>query len=308
MNILISGASGFIGRILVDSLSQAHKITVLGRNLEKLKKAFPDTIDKLVFKNLENHDAKNYDLIINLSGSNIGNKRWTKSIKKEIIESRISTNQKLVEWLVDQNAKPRFFCASAIGIYGAQDISTECFDEGSFIPSVTKDFLQNICISWEQSLEKAINASISVTILRFGVVLKKEEGMLKKLELPFRLNLGSVLGSGKQTLSWIHYIDLVRAINFLIINPAIIWPVNIVAPVSVTQKEFAQELAKNLQRSVLFRTPSWLVKFLFGEMGEYLLLKGQKVIPNRLIEMGFNFTYPTIESSLAKEYNPIYHI
>jgi uncharacterized protein (TIGR01777 family) len=302
MNILISGASGFIGRILVDSLSQAHKITVLGRNLEKLEKAFPDTIDKLVFRNLENHDAKNYDLIINLSGSNIGNKRWTESIKKEIIESRTLTNQKLVKWLVAQSAAPRFFCASAIGIYGAQDISTECFYEYSHLSSLTEDFLQKICFAWEDSLREAIDASIPVTILRFGVVLKKGAGMLKKLELPFRLNLGSVIGSGNQTLSWVHHIDLVRAINFLIINPAIIGPVNIVAPISVTQKEFAQELAKNLQRSVLFKTPSWLVKFLFGEMGEYLLLKGQKVIPNRLIEIGFNFTYPTIESSLAKEY------
>jgi uncharacterized protein len=302
MNILISGGSGFIGKILVNNLSQKHKVTVLGRNLEKLKHAFPQNINKLSFENLANHDATNYDLIINLSGSNIGDKRWNERVKKELIESRTSTNQKLIEWLISQNAKPRFFCASAVGIYGAHDISTQCFDESTSLPLVTDDFLQKICFAWEGSLEKANEASIPVTTLRFGVVLKRGAGMLKKLELPFRLNLGSVLGKGNQSLSWIHYSDLVNAINFLIANPSITGPVNIASPISITQKEFAQKFAKILRRSLLFKTPSWLVKLLFGEMGDYLLLKGQNVVPKRLFEMGFTFTYSSIEACLVKEY------
>ena len=302
MNILISGGSGFIGKILVNSLSQTHKVTVLGRNLEKLRQAFPQNINKLSFENLTSHDAKNYDLIMNLSGSNIGDKRWNERIKKELIESRTSTNQKLIEWLISQNAKPRFFCASAVGIYGAHDITTQCFDEYTSLPLVTNDFLQKICLSWEASLEKANEASIPVTTLRFGVVLKRGAGMLKKLELPFRLNLGSILGTGNQPLSWVHHSDLVNAINFLIANPSITGPVNIASPITITQKEFAQQLAKILRRSLLFKTPSWLVKLLFGEMGSYLLLKGQSVTPKRLLEMGFTFTYSSIENCLAKEY------
>ncbi|MCP5369379.1 MAG: TIGR01777 family protein [Rickettsiaceae bacterium] len=303
MHILISGASGFIGTILVNNLSNNHNITVLGRKLNKLEQSFSRSINKLTFEDLPNHNAAHYDLIINLSGANIGAKRWTQSTKKELIESRTATNQKIIDWLIKQGATPRFFCASAIGIYGAQDISTESFDEYSVLPLTTEDFLQNICFAWEESLQKAIDASISVTKLRFGVVLKKGSGMLQKLELPFRLGLGSVLGSGQQMLSWIDYEDLVRAVNFLIEHPNITGPVNITSPAPVIQKEFAQEFSNVLGRHLFFKTPAWLIKLLFGEMGEYLLLKGQKVLPTRLTELGFQFSYSRIMQSLFKEYS-----
>ncbi len=304
MNILIAGASGFIGTNLVRHLALNHQITVIGRNFNKLQQLFGENISKLTFEHLANFDAINYDLIINLSGSNIGAKRWNPSIKHELIESRTKTNQQLVEWLISQKATPRFFCANAIGIYGAQEISNNSFDESTPLPSTPNDFLQKICFAWEKSLQKAIGASIPVTTMRFGVVLKKNCGMLQKLELPFRLGLGSILGSGNQTLSWIHYQDLLNAIDFLIATPNIIGPVNITSPTPIIQKEFAQLLAKNLGRKLLFKTPSWFIKLIFGEMGEYLLLKGQKVIPKRLTEMGFKFTYPNMEIALLQEYHP----
>jgi uncharacterized protein (TIGR01777 family) len=302
MNILIAGASGFIGTNLVHHLSQNHNITVIGRNFNKLQQLFGEDISKLTFEHLANFDAINYDLIINLSGSNIGAKRWNQSIKQELIESRTSTNHKLVEWLLNQKATPRFFCANAIGIYGAQEISNNTFDESTSRPSTPNDFLQKICFAWEKSLQKAIDASIPVTTMRFGVVLKKGCGMLQKLELPFRLGLGSILGNGNQTLSWIHYQDLLNAIDFLIANPNITGAVNITSPIPVAQKEFALSLAKSLERKLFFRTPAWFIKLLFGEMGEYLLLKGQKVLPKRLTEMGFKFLYPNIEMALSAEY------
>lgn len=302
MNILIAGASGFIGTELVHSLSQKHKITVLGRSLQKLDQRFPDNIDKLTWKNLATQNASDYDLIINLSGSNIGAGRWSPSIKKELVESRTLTNQQLIDWLLQHNAKPRFFCANAVGIYGAKETSNDAFNEHAPLPSTSNDFLQHIGIAWEQSLNAAIDQAIPVTTLRFGVVLKQGEGMLKKLELPFRLGLGSIVGSGKQVLSWIHYQDLLGAVNFLIEHPDITGPVNITAPTPVTQQTFAQALASALNRPLLFKMPSWFIKGLFGEMGEYLLLKGQKVVPDRLIKCGFQFTCPTIQTALAQEY------
>ncbi len=303
MNILIAGASGFIGSELTNSLSKKHTITVLGRSMRRLEKLFSATINKLTWDTLSTHDAKKYDLIINLSGSNIGAKRWTESVKNELIESRTLTNKKLVEWLVKQKAKPRFFCANAIGIYGAQEVSVEPFSEDHPIPSDTSDdFLQQIGLAWENSLKPAMDQSIPVTTLRFGVVLKKGEGMLKKLELPFRLGLGSILGNGNQVLSWVYYEDLVNAILFLLEHPEVTGPVNITSPTPVTQKEFALKFAKALKRPLFLKTPSWVVKALFGEMGEYLLLKGQRVIPKRLTDLGFQFTYPKLEAVLTREY------
>ncbi len=302
MNILIAGASGFIGTLLANHLSKNHQITVLGRNLEKLESIFPKHIHRLIWRNLKAQNAQQYDLVINLSGSNIGAKRWSVKVKKELIESRTQTNQQLTEWLIHHQAKPRFFCANAIGIYGAQEMSAEIFDEDSPLPQSSHDFLQQIGLAWEQSLKSATHAGIPVTILRFGVVLKQGEGMLKKLELPFRLGLGSVLGSGHQAISWVYYKDLINAIDFVIAHQDITGPINITSPYPITQAVFAQLLAKALKRPLFLKTPKLFIKVLFGEMGDYLLLKGQKVVPKRLNEFGFKFTYPKIESVLIEEF------
>ena len=302
MNILIAGASGFIGSELANHLSQNHKITVLGRTLEKLE-SFSKEISRLTWDNLSLHDAKQYELIINLSGSSIGAKRWGSKVKKELIESRIETNRQLIDWLIHHQAKPRFFCANAIGIYGAQEFSEDSFDEEYPLPEVSDDFLQQIGLLWQQSLQSASQAGIPVTTLRFGVVLKQGEGMLKKLELPFRIGLGSVLGGGHQALSWIYYKDLINVIDFLISHKGVTGPVNITSPYPVTQKEFAQLFAKALKRPLFLKTPAFVIKLVFGEMGDCLLLKGQKVIPKRLNELGFKFTYPKIESVLTEEFN-----
>lgn len=303
MNILIAGASGFIGTVLARHLSKTHKITVLGRQLEKLALVFSKDIRHLSWDNLMQHDAKPYDLIINLSGSNIGAKRWRATVKKELIESRTKSNQQLIAWLIKYHAKPRFFCANAVGIYGAQEISTDSLGEEAILPPSSDDFLQHIGLVWAQSLQTAIDAGIPVTTLRFGVVLKKGEGMLKKLECPFRIGLGSILGRGHQTLSWIYYKDLIHAIDFLIEHPDVTGPVNITSPYPITQAAFAQQLAKTLNQPLFLKIPGWFIKILFGEMGDYLLLKGQSIHPKRLNALGFKFTYPTVESALREEFN-----
>ena len=303
MNILIAGASGFIGKELTSRLSQQHAVTVLGRSMSRLEQCFAANISKLTWDKLSNNDPKSYDVVINLSGSSIGANRWSHAVKKELIDSRTLTNAQLINWLVKHEAKPRFFCANAIGIYGAESHSTQSFDEGSHLPSSAPgDFLQYIGLVWEESLRPALDNNIPVTILRFGVVLKKGEGMLKKLELPFRVGMGSVLGGGNQVLSWIDCQDLVNAVLFLLDRPELSGPINITAPHPVTQNEFALAFAKALKRPLFFKTPAWFIKLVFGEMGEYLLLKGQKVVPKRLMELGFKFAYPTLGAALKNEY------
>lgn len=304
MKILIAGASGFIGKELTRSLCQSHQITVLGRDLQRLTKIFTPPVQSIAWNDLAKLDANQFDIIINLCGSNIGAKRWNATVKEELIKSRTVTNQQLIDWLIRQNATPRILCANAIGIYGAHDNEQPVFDETTSINSdASTDFLKRIGLAWQDSLQIASQHGMAVTTLRFGVVLKKGEGMLKKLELPFSLGLGSVLGTGKQILSWIHHQDLIDAINFLIAHPDITGPVNITSPLPVSQKEFATTYASVLKRPCFLTTPAFIVKIMFGEMGEYLLLKGQKVLPKRLTELQFHFTYPDLRSALEKEYS-----
>lgn len=304
MNILIAGASGFIGRELTKVLSETHHVTVLGREMNRLEQCFPNTINKLTWKNLHSHDAKQFDIIINLSGSNIGAKRWSQPVKKELIESRTLTNKMLIDWLIKKEAYPHYFCANAVGIYGAYDKSTPSFDENSPIneDNTTNDFLIKIGLAWQQSLQPALDRGINVTTLRFGVVLKKGEGMLKKLEIPFSLGLGCIFGDGQQIISWIHYEDLVGAMIFLLEHPEISGAINITSPNPISQKDFATDFAAVLKRPHFLRMPAFFVKALFGEMGDYLILKGQSVIPKRLLESNFKFKYPILISALKQEY------
>lgn len=303
MKILIAGASGFIGQELVKTLLKNHHIIVLGRDMKRLEQCFSKTVEKVTWDNLDNYDAKHLDIVINLSGSNIGAKRWSPSVKKELIESRTLTNKQLIDWLIKQDTYPHYFCANAVGIYGAYDKDITSFDE-NFPINVDKtyDFLKQIGLAWEQSLQPALDNGIKVTTLRFGVVLKKDEGMLKKLELPFYLGLGSILGDGQQVISWCHYEDLVNAVSFLLERLEVTGPINITAPYPISQKEFATKFAAVLKRPLFLKMPSFFVKALFGEMGDYLLLKGQRVLPKRLTELGFKFSYPNLADALKQEY------
>lgn len=304
MKILIAGASGFIGSELVRVLNTQHQISVLGRDKKRLDASVPAEIEKLTWDKLHSCDAKQFDVIINLCGSNIGNKRWTQSVKKELVESRTLTNKLLINWLINQKAKPRYFCANAIGIYGAYNEGSLSFDEDSIIDTenMDVDFLKQIAISWQQSLQPAIANGIKVTTLRFGVVLKKGKGMLQKLELPFLLGLGSIFGKGQQEISWIHYADAINAIIFLLNQPSLIGPINITSPHPVTQKTFANQFSNALHRPCFLRVPAFVIKAIFGEMGDYLILKGQSVYPKKLLELHFEFKYPSLADALKYEY------
>lgn len=305
MNLLIAGGSGFIGSSLVKALLPNHTITVLGRDQTRLQHHFPESVKICDWEHLDNLDAQTYDVVINLCGHNIGASRWNDRIKKLLIDSRVQTNTTLINWAIKQNTKPHFYCANAVGIYGLQENGDpHAFNEDTPIDFThPRDFFNEIGIRWQQSLQPAIDFGMKVTITRFGVVLKKGEGMLKKLAPSFYLGLGSVIGDGRQIISWVHIDDIISAYLFLLKNPEITGAVNVTSPNPVSQAQFARTLATNMNRPLLLKIPAFVIRLLFGEMGECLLLRGQRVVPKRLHELGYQFQYPELSSALRKEFS-----
>ncbi|KTD69430.1 MULTISPECIES: TIGR01777 family oxidoreductase [Legionella] len=308
MNIIISGGTGLVGQALVPELLQAgHHIYVLGRDEQKIKHTFANTVHAISWDALTALNPDDFEAIINLAGENIAAHRWSASTKERLLASRIETTSQLVLWGVKaKTKKPHLYNASAIGIYGLQHTLAEdnlIFTETT--PSITSpadSFSTHLVTQWEQTAKIAFEKGMPVTLMRFGVVLKRGDGMLKKLELPAKYGLGAVVGSGEQPLAWIDSTDLVKAIMFLIAHPEITGPVNLVAPERVSQKTFTKTFAQVLNKPAFLHMPAWVVKLLFGQMGEELLLSGQTVAPQRLSEYQFNFTYPTLLSALTKEF------
>ena len=300
MHILIAGATGFIGRHLVRALQDHHLITALGRNHAKLQQTFAQPVHVCTWDNLKQLPAKDLDVVINLSGSNIAAKRWNPPVKQELIDSRVKTNAQLIHWLITNQAKPHYYCANAVGFYGIQPKSDPtAFDENTPIDTLhPKDFLNEIGIRWQQAVQPAIDDGIPVTITHFGVVLDKNAGMLKKLRPSFNLGLGSIIGDGQQIISWVHIQDVINAFQFLMAHPQITGRINITSPQPVTQTEFAQTLAKKLHKPLFLKFPAFMVRLLFGEMGDSLLNSGQRVIPTRLLQLNFEFQYPNLSSAL----------
>lgn len=305
MNVLISGASGFIGQKLVAALCPHHAITVLGRDMAHLKRHFmqPET-NHVTWDRLPELDARTFDAVINLCGYNIAASRWSPAVKKLLIDSRVKTTTTLIDWAIKQQAKPHFICANAVGIYGMQDSNDPTtLDENSPVDFENPcDFLSEIGVRWQQAAQPAIDFGMNVTSMRFGVVLGKGEGVLKKLSLSFYLGLGSIIGDGKQIMSWVHIDDIVGATVFLLSRPELTGAFNLTSPHPVSQAQFARILATTIRRPLLLKMPAFIIRALFGEMGECLLLKGQRVIPTRLIAAGFEFRYPELRDALRHEY------
>jgi uncharacterized protein (TIGR01777 family) len=303
VNILIAGASGFIGKKLVAALPPEYAITVLGRNAAYLK-GFMKPVSRVTWEMLPELDAKTFDAIINLCGYNIAASRWNPAVKKQLIDSRVNTTTTLIEWAIKNHAKPHFICANAVGIYGVQESGdSRAFDEDSPIDfQHPPDFLSEIGIRWQQALQPAIDFGMNVTITRFGIVLGKGEGVLKKLGPSFYMGCGSIIGDGKQMMSWVHIDDVVSALLFLLNKPELTGAFNLTSPNPLSQAEFARVLATAMHRPLFLKIPAFVIRTLFGEMGEFLLLKGQRVLPLRLIESGYEFRYPELRLALGCEF------
>lgn len=308
MKIIIAGGTGFVGRYLIAALlSDQHEISVLSRDVEKVRRLFGLQITAVHWDQINQLDASQFDAVINLAGQNIGERRWSDAVKQAIKASRVDTTKLLARWLAKASNPPHLYNASAIGIYGLQPIHSSLslrFTEATEVKSNhATDFLSEVGREWEQATSPASDAGVAVTIMRFAPVLKKGEGVLKKLTPVFNLGLGGPIGSGKQAFSWVHIDDLVNAIQFLLKHPQIVGPINISAPECVMQKTFAKSLAKTMHRPALLPTPAWVLKLVFGQMAEELLLSGQNMYPARLLENGYDFLYPNLDAALKHEWN-----
>lgn len=233
------------------------------------------------------------DAIVTLSGETIG-KRWTDSRKAEILQSRTSTAGLLARTAAALEPRPSVLVsAGGAGIYGNR--LDEILTEES---PVGEGFLADVGRAWEASAEPAREAGIRVVNFRQGIVLSREGGALERMLTPFKLGVGGRVGDGKQWWSWTALEDTVAAYRFAIEND-VSGPVNLASPNPATNLQFVKALGRALNRPSVFPLPAFAVKTAFGEMGEAVLLEGQRVLPARLLDAGFEFAYPDLDAALA---------
>ena len=291
MKIVISGASGLIGTQLVTTLkSSGHEVVQLVRRSAAAGQIMWDPKSgKLDPASLEGCDA-----VIHLSGAGIGDKRWSDSYRKEILDSRTETTSLLANTIASLQRKPSVFLSgSAIGIYGARgdEQLTETSAHGT-------GFLADVCKQWEAAAKPAIDAGVRTVFLRTGIVLSPKGGALKKLLPLFRLGVGGKFGNGKQWQSWISMDDEVASIIHLL-TANVSGAVNLTAPQPVTNAEFTKVLARVVKRPAIVPVPTFAPKILLGgELADALLFTGQRVMPQALTASGYVFKHSTLESAL----------
>lgn len=294
VKILITGGTGFIGKPLCEYLqAKGYFLTVFTRNLQKAHQRLPYQAIQLI-TDLSAIDLKEkFDAVINLAGEPIL-QRWTKRAKKELIESRKSLTEKLITYFKKMENPPRVLLSgSAIGYYGPHH-DERLNEEGA--PAAS--FSHTLCQTWENAAISAKDLGIRVCYLRTGIVLGQNGGALSRMKFPFKLGLGGKIGTGLQWMSWVHLEDMIRLIEFCIQNSQMEGPVNATAPHPLTNLAFTRALGKELHRPTFMTMPEFMIKFIFGQMGEELLLQGQRVIPAKLLQNGFTFSYPDLESAL----------
>lgn len=290
MRILISGSSGLIGRSVAAFLkAQGHTVVPLVRKAQEGSVFWDPAHSEAKVKDFEGFDA-----VIHLAGENIAS-RWSKAKKKRLFESRCRDTAFLAEILIKLKQPPKIvIVASAVGFYGdrGEEILTERSTKG-------EGFLSDLCAEWEAATE-ILKSRMRVAYTRFGPVLSPEGGALKKMIPAFRWGFGGKLGTGRQFFSWVALEDVVGAIAHILMIPELSGPVNVVAPHAVTQGAFAKALAKQLHRPAFFSLPAPVVKLLLGEMAEEMLLASAHVIPERLLQTGYQFRYPLLENYLRQ--------
>ncbi|HJK87316.1 MAG TPA: TIGR01777 family oxidoreductase [Candidatus Megaira endosymbiont of Hartmannula sinica] len=275
--------------------SRNYNVTILTRNKQKVKYDFVK-----IYQNIDEIQSHyKIDAIINLAGSPI-NKRWNKSYKQELVNSRINVTNSIYNLINRLKIKPKtVISASAIGYYG--NSGDKILDERS---EATNGFTHYLCSLWEQEALKIINLGVNVKIIRLGIVLGLNGGIIKQTKLPFQMGLGGKIASGKQYMSWVHIEDVMRAIDFLLLNDGSTKKnnkniYNLTSPNPITNSEWTENLSSVLNTPSFFNLPRVIVKFIFGEMAEYLLLNGQIVLPKALQESGFKFKYTKIKDALS---------
>ena len=289
MKILITGATGLIGTQLCAQLVKTHSLTVLTRDSDKAKQKLGGQIDFI--NALCDIDFNTLDCVINLAGEPIVNKRWSDKQKEIIRNSRIELTQEITAAIKSSSTPPHtFISGSAIGYYGRQ--GTQQIDEE--FTQVHQEFSHTLCNDWENAARDAETESTRVCLIRTGIVLSTNGGALQKMLPPFKLGLGGPVASGEQGMSWIHINDMVSLIEFVMNNQHLTGAINATAPTPQSNRAFSKTLAKVLHRPAIFPMPAWVLNIAMGEMAD-LLIFGQYVVPNKLLDAGFEFQYPELQ-------------
>ena len=301
MRIVVAGGTGVLGSPLAETYAEdGHDVRVLTRSLAPGEARHesgtgvpgitrvgwrPDGQSGPWAAVLDAADA-----VINLAGASVGEKRWTPQRKAELRDSRIFATRTLAAAI---NAAPHppgvFISSSAIGYYGAsgEEIMTEASPPGS-------DFLAQLCEDWEKEAHRAQREGTRVAIIRTGMVLERSGGALGQMLTPFRLWAGGPMGSGRQFMSWIHRLDWIEIVRWIVQTPEASGVLNLTAPHPVTNREFARTLGRALKRPALIRAPKLGLRILLGEFADYVL-SGQRVIPARALSLGYHFRYPELD-------------
>ena len=284
MRVVITGATGFIGTALCRELHADYEVVALSRAPEKAVHSIGAVATVLPWvTNAPDDSRRSVDgalAVINLAGENIA--------------SGLGVTEAVVNCIEQAQKKPKVFIqASAVGYYGNR--GDEILDEES---SSGKSFLADVCKKWEQAARRLKGSGVRLAIMRLGPVLGAEGGMMQKLLPAFRFFLGGHPGSGEQWLSWIHIDDVTRAIRFLIETDPLRGVFNLTAPNPVAARDFYRLVGKAMHRPAIFPLPGFVLKILMGQMASELLLAGQKVIPRKLLESGYEFTYAEADSAI----------
>jgi uncharacterized protein len=299
MRVIVSGATGFIGRALTEELARAgYEVIALSRRTKTSSSEDKNVVMAWDAKSVG--EWKTYLegalAVINLAGENISSGRWTKKRKQKILQSRLDAGKAITEAIRQVNRKPRVVIqASAIGYYGPH--SDEELDESS---NPGTGYLPQVAQKWELSTKDVKSMGVRYVVIRTGIVLGKQGGALPRLMQPFRIFLGGPLGSGRQWFSWIHLKDEIRAIRFLMENENLHGVFNLTAPAPLPMKEFCRILGKLMHRPSWLKVPGFALRLFLGEMAQALLLSGQRVLPKRLLEAGYRFSYPDTESAVKQ--------
>ncbi len=294
MRILITGASGLIGKALQRSFSEkGYEMLLAGRGEAKhedeIQWSAEDGFHEEDLSRLEGLDA-----VVHLAGEGIAGLRWTDEKKKAIRDSRVDGTRNLVNALAALKRKPNVLVAgSAMGFYGdrGDEIVTETSGPGD-------TFLSDVSKEWETESRRAEDSGIRTVLLRTSIVLSKDGGALATMLTPFKLGVGGVVGSGKQWMSWISLDDVVEVINYAIENEKLRGAVNVASPNPVTNEEFTKTLGEVLYRPTILPLPEFAVNLVFGEMGDALLIDSTRVEPRRLQEAGYKFKFTDLKSAL----------
>lgn len=298
MKVAIAGGTGLVGKKLCHALkARGDEVIVLTRGESK----FEEDIQYVNWLGEEKPDQalEGIDAFVNLAGVSLNDGRWTEERKEAIYTSRMNTTDEVLRIIESLQTKPQVLInASAVGIYPTSTSTVYTEQSNEF----ATDFLGKVVVDWEQKANRATALGVRVCLARLGVVLEKEVGALPLIVLPYQLFVGGTVGSGEQWLSWIHIDDVCGAILHAIEHTELSGPINLTSPNAKRMKQFGKIVGRTLNRPHWLPVPSFALKLALGEKSQ-LVLEGQYVVPEKLLQSGYQFKFPSVEDAIIDLYN-----